>query len=279
MRRVYLRHVATPRSMDPQTSTPSELPQQAAQAVTDVVPIFLEPIWAFSLLVAALVVSLGIGYLARLPGLRQVRQWLLVTRVFIWTAVIFNMVFALFRTVTEYWVWLGVLVIGLMTLASISWLRNVAAGLAVAFEAHFHVGDLVRVGEVEGEIVEFGTRTVSLRAADGTLHQIPNEQFSRQSVIHLEANGEAACEIVVALPAGISPERAVKLAHQAAFLTPLASPRHRPEVFLDVAAGGGEGVELHIRGFAFDPAYREHFRSDVVARVHDMLRTERVARA
>ena len=265
--------------MDPEQATPADLPQQAAQAVADTVPLFLEPLWALALVGAVLVVSVGIGYMARMPGLRNMRHWLLLTRVFLWTAVTFNMVFALFRTVTQYWVWLGVLVIALMTLASMSWLRNIAAGLAVAFESHFQVGDLVRFGDVEGEVVDFGTRTITLRAADGTLHQIPNEKITSESVIHLEATGEAACEIVVALPAGISPERAVRLAHQAAFLTPLASPRHRPEVFLDVGAENGERVDLHIRGFAFDPAYREHFRSDVVARVHDMLRTERAARA
>lgn len=261
--------------MDPeQTPVAAEASQQAAQAVGGAVPMFLQPIWALAIVLIALLISLGIGYLAKLPGLRRVRHWLLLTRVLIWTVATFNTVFALFRPVTEHWVWLGVLVLGLMALAGIDWLRNVAAGLAVAFESHFHVGDLVRFGDIEGEVVNLGTRAVTMRAPDGTLHQIPNENLTKDAVTHLEADGEAACEIVVRLPTGVSPERAVKLAQQAAFLTPLASPRHRPDVFLDVDNNGGQGIELHIRGFAFDPSYREHFRSDVVARVYDMLRIE-----
>lgn len=262
--------------MDPeQTRATPEAVEQAAQAAGEAVPLFLQPMWALGILVAALVISLGIGYLAKLPGLRRMRHWLLLTRVLVWTVALFNTIFALFRPVTEHWVWLGVLVLGLMALAGIDWLRNVAAGLAVAFESHFHVGDRVRFGEMEGEVVDLGTRAVTIRAADGTLHQIPNENLTRDAVTHLEANGEAACEIVVALPKGVSPERARKLAQQAAFLTPLASPRHRPDVFLKVNDEGGEGIQLQIRGFAFDPTYREHFRSDVVARIYDMLRIEK----
>ncbi|QDG50720.1 mechanosensitive ion channel [Persicimonas caeni] len=258
--------------MDPQQTQAAS--QVASQVAGEAVPLFLQPVWALSIFLGAVLISLGIGYLARLPGLRRVRHWLLLTRVLVWTVAVFNTVFALFRPVTEHWVWLGVLVLGLMALAGIDWLRNVAAGLAVAFESHFHVGDMVRFGNVEGEVVNLGTRAVTMRAPDGTLHQIPNESLTRDAVTHLEADGEAACEIVVALPKGVSPERALKLAQQAAFLTPLASPHHRPDVFLDVDRNAGGGIQLHIRGFAFDPGHREHFRSDVVARIHDMLRIE-----
>lgn len=272
--------------MDPEQSpAPSEMGtpdigqteaiQQAVQAGGEAAPLLLQPMWALGILATALVFSLGIGYLANLPGLRRVRHWLLLTRVLVWTVALFNTVFALFQPVTEHWVWMGVLVLGLIALAGIGWLRNVAAGLAVAFESHFQLGERVRFGDREGEVVKLGTRAVTIRAADGTLHQIPNESLTRDAVTHLEADGEAACEITVALPKGVSPQRALKLAQQAAFLTPLASPRHRPDVFLDVTGQPDGGIQLHIRGFAFDPTYREHFRSDVVARIHDMLRIEK----
>lgn len=260
--------------MDPTTPAAKELSQQAGQAVSQHAPVVFSAWWVIGLVALTALISWAIGRLIALPGLRRVRRWLALARVVLWALVTFDVVFTVSRAVTEHWLVLGVVVLAVLALVGMDWLRNVAAGLALAFEGHFQVGDLVRYRDIEGELVEFSARAVILRADDGTLHQVPNQRFSDESVTHLEADGEAACEIVVSLPTGVSPERAVRLAQQAAFLTPLASPRHRPDVFLDVGADDA-GVRLHIRGFAFDPAYRDHFKSDVVARVHSLLRTER----
>jgi small-conductance mechanosensitive channel len=263
--------------MEPQTQEiVAENARQSAQELAAQVPFFFQPQWALVLLVGALLLSVSISRLAKFPGLRRVRHWLLLTRVLVWAVVIFNIVFALSRLVTaEYWLLLGVLVLSLISVSALDWLRNVVAGLALEFEGSFKPGDVVRYANVEGELADFGTRTVTMRADDGTLHQVPNQKFTRESVTHLELNGEAACVITIAIPIGVSPERAVNLAQQAAFLTPLASPHHRPDVFLDVPTTKGDALELRIRGYAFDPSYRAHFRSDVVARVHDLLRNER----
>ncbi len=120
----------------------------------------------------------------------------------------------------------------------------------------------------------FGARAVTLRTDDGTLHQIPNASITQESVTNLRAEGDAACEITIEVPENVTPERAKELARQASFLTPLASPHHAPQVFLDIDRARNQ-VQMHIRGFAFDPAHRDHYRSDVVARVHQMLRNER----
>ena len=58
---------------------------------------------------------------------------------------------------------------------------------------------------------------------------------------------------------------------EAAILSPLASPRHRPEVFLGEHLEVGAPVKLMIRGYAFDPNYQDHFRSDVIERVTKMF--------
>jgi small-conductance mechanosensitive channel len=234
--------------------------------------------WVLGLLVAAVAISWGLGRLMKLTGLRRARKWLALARVVLWSFVILNLIFAVcFALSTHYWLPLGVLTVAMLGLAALPWLRNVTAGLAVAFEAQFEVGDPVEHGGVGGEITHFGARAVTLRADDGTLHQVPNQSFAEDSVTRIESEGDAACEITVTLPAGVSPERAMRLAQQAAFLTPLASPRHRPEVFLDMDPHAHDGIELRIRGFAFDPAWRESFRSDVVARIHDLMRTEKSA--
>ncbi len=244
--------------------------------VSPVTPTIFAAWWVVGMVVLAAAVSWTLGRLLDLPGLHRFRRWLALGRVLLWSFVAFDVVFALGHAVTEHWLVLGVVVVAIAALAGLDWLRNVVAGLALAFEDRFRPGDLVRHRDVEGELVHFGTRAVTLRSREGTLHHVPNQRFVRESLTHLETEGKAACDILVALPRGVSPDRALRLAEQAAFLTPLASPHHRPQAFLDVDADDGDtGVRLHIRGYPFDPAYRDHYRSDVVARVHSLLRTER----
>lgn len=236
-------------------------------------------IWGMvALLIGALIISWGLGRLMQLRGLRRVRKWLALIRVLLWAFLVLNVIFGLSVALSpQHWLPVGMLVVAILGISGLSFLRNVAAGLAMAFEAQFRVGDPVLHGGIQGEIVHFGARAVTLRADDGTLHQIPNESFAQNSVTRLESEGDAACDILVRLPAGVSPDRALTLARQAAFLTPLASPRHRPEVFLEMSSRDGQenSIELRIRGYAFDPAWRDAFSSDVVARIHDMLHADK----
>jgi small-conductance mechanosensitive channel len=229
---------------------------------------------ALIMVVIAIFVSWVAKRLSALPGLKAWRPWFFLGQLLLWGFVLLDLVFAVSWAVTVYWLFLSVLILFILIVASVGWLRSVLSGLAMAFERRFHVGDQVRYNDVEGKVVNFGMRVVSLKDHDGTVHEIPNEKFMTEQVTNLESSGDSACEIQVKLPKGVSPDRAVELARQAALLTPLASPRHEPQVFLDIDHERDSGLDLHIRGFAFDPTYREHFRSDVVSRIHDLLRTE-----
>ena len=264
--------------MDPQNAQTTEVALDSMQAASQTAGTG-DLMLTLLFLVLAGLASWGLGRIAKLPGLRHLRRWFELARVIIWASITLEVAFTISRMVTDNWLLVGLLLLALVAMAGFDWLRNISAGLALAFERRFEVGDVVRYQDVEGELTEMGIRAVTLRAADGTFHQIPNVNFTSASVTNLQAEGEAACEIVVSVPAGVSPQRAAKLAREAAFLTPLASPRHRPEAFLDVGDPASTNVELRVRGFAFDPAHREHYRSDVVARIHDMLRIEESVKA
>jgi len=266
-------------TVDPSTQLSLEQSlQQLREAINYVEPQWFTLRWALVLVALTLLVSWGMGRLMKLAGLQRARKWLALIRVLLWTFMVVNLAFALSSMVSAYyWLPVGVVGLAMMGLAGLPWLRNITAGLAVAFEDQFKVGDPVKHGGATGEITHFGARAVTLRATDGTLHQVPNQNFAQDSVTRIESEGDAACEIRVAIPRGVSPERAMHLAQQAAFLTPLASPRHRPEVFLEMGDPGSESVEMRIRGWAFDPSCREAFHSDVVARIHDLLRREKPA--
>ncbi|MFW5966292.1 MAG: mechanosensitive ion channel family protein [Persicimonas sp.] len=259
--------------MEPDNGETSEL-AQVLMSGADQTPALFEPGWAIVMVLGAILASVVIGKLARLPGLRGVRRWLVLARVLLWTVVLFEVIFTLSWAITDYWLVLAVLLVGVLLVAGLDWLRDVAAGLALAFERTLQVGDRVRYGKLEGEIAAFGARAITLRSPDGTRHQIPNASFTNRSVTDLRVEGEAACDITVRVPEGLSPERAVELIGQVAFLTPLASPRRQPEVYWETGPRADGPVRIRIRGYAFDPAHRERFKSEVLSRIHERLASE-----
>lgn len=251
--------------------------QQLGDALLPHTPHWLSPLWVILLTLAAIALSWALTRIMALGGVRRARKWLVMLWLMLWVAAVLNVIFAVcFAISPQYGLPLGVVSVAMLGLIGLPWLRNITAGLAIAFEGQFALGDRIQHSGIQGNITHFGVRAVSLRAADGTLHQIPNQSFARESVTHVESEGDAACEIQFRLPPGISIDRALHLAQQAAFLTPLASPYHRPEVFLDTLEQSDHphALQVRIRGFAFDPAWRDAFRSDVVARIHELLRAE-----
>lgn len=196
------------------------------------------------------------------------KRWLPVAQIAVWAiALVLIASFTLTGLPIE-WFYFELVLLVLFTVINIGWLRSVLGGAALTLERKFKPGDAVKVGELKGEIVGFGMRTVRLRAVDGTLHDVPNEQLMSLTVANLSGDGsDSACEVEVMVPPHIKVQEAVKLARHAAMLSPLASPRHRPEVFLKSPQAQDAPMQLVIKGYAFDPNYQEHFKSDLVIRL------------
>lgn len=56
-------------------------------------------------------------------------------------------------------------------------LSDFISGIFVLLEDQYHVGDKIRTGNLEGEVVEFNLRRTVLRDENGVLHLIPNSQI------------------------------------------------------------------------------------------------------
>lgn len=238
-----------------------EPPPQVMEASTSGAPIFI-------VIMLAMVSSYVIHRLNRHPLLSPVRRWMPIVQIFVWAAALIVVgVLTLARLDIE-WFYFELVLLVLLCVVNISWLRSVIAGAALTMEGRLQKGDDIRVGELDGEIVGFGLRAIQVRANDGTLHNIPNHLLLSDATSNVSGdNGDSACEVFVSVPEHITLQDAMMLAQQAAMLSPLASPRHRPEVFIHSVHTNTTEPMLRIKGYAFDATYREHFRSDVTARV------------
>jgi hypothetical protein len=229
----------------------------------------VEPGWGglFAIMCLAMLASWLLVKLGRIQLLKQVKRWLPLSHLAVWTLALLLSANIVLTTFPLPWQLFMALSLTLLGAAGMSGMRSALAGVALAMEDKLREGDTVQVGGLQGEVMSFGLRAVRLRASDGMTHDIPNERFMSESISTLGgAGGEAACEVQIVMPQGLPIDVALAIAKEGAMLSPLSSPRHRPEAFLE-SGRRGEQLVIRIRGYAFDPDYREHFRSDVLRRV------------
>ncbi len=220
-------------------------------------------------LVVALAIAAGYGCyrISKIEALHAFRPYALILVVGFWGGAGLEVTFGGSYLLTDRGFLLGLFVLTFVGVTHLEWFRNLMAGITIAFEQRFEVDDDVCVGDAEGEIVEFGLRAIRIRGNDGQIHEIPNVRFVSESVVN-PGRGDCACDIVVEVPDELSVDDMRQLARRSALLTPLASPRHQPEVFVTRNSNRAAEDQLLIRGYAFNPSYEEHYRSDVLSRLH-----------
>ncbi len=267
-------HIDTPTEPDEVSVQAEETTIEVAEPIlepddTPPLPYGLVPIWIGVTIMSFLIYRFG-----KLRVAERVKRWLPTGHVILWGIGIALSTVVLVRTESIAWLLCGALVFAALIFLNSSWLKSILAGIALTLEHHLEIGDSVRLDGLEGDIVHFGLRSTRLRAVDGTLHDIPHEHLLTQRVANLSGDGsDSACKIGIQLPEGANVDLVMAQALEIAILSPLASPRHKPEVFLESTSRGEAPSMIYIKGYAFDPNYQEHFRSDVLKRLHQKIDT------
>jgi len=220
-------------------------------------------------------IALGLTWLfrrmGRAPALSATHRFLPLAYVGCWTGVA--------------WIWLRRLVpdegdhgiaraagLGLLVVAAFPWLRDLFHAMVFGLENRYRLGDDLRVGEVEGRLVALGPRALILRAADGTETSIPHTRAAGSNVVRLNlAVRDAPCELVLSVAAELEPQEAMRLALNAAALSPYAAPRCAPRAFL-VCNDHDTGFKIRLRGFVFDREHEALYQSDVATRFLQSVR-------
>lgn len=92
-------------------------------------------------------------------------------------------------------------------------IRDVIAGFFLIFEGHVQVGDVVRVGEIVGQVENLSLRAVQVRQFSGELVTIPNGEISR---IGNMSRGFMRAIVHVSLPYAADVARAMAVMQEAA---------------------------------------------------------------
>jgi len=144
---------------------------------------------------------------------------------------------------------LALLVFGLMVALSWNGLRDVAAGLMLAAERPFALGDHVVVEEGEGIVRAFRSRVLELQAPDGLRIRVPYRRVLNAARIRKGGRRTTyAVHLELMLPDTMDPSQGIKLARELAASSPWAVLGETPRIEL---LAGSPGPRISVVGFAF----------------------------
>lgn len=113
-------------------------------------------------------------------------------------------------------------------------LGNILAGLALQAEAPFKTGEWVRVMDREGQIVQTGWRTVTLRTRENILIRVPNGAVAREPILNFdEPSSVLAINVYVGVSYNDPPERVKAVIKEAALSAPGVLAMPAPVIFVE----------------------------------------------
>lgn len=151
-----------------------------------------------------------------------------------------------------------------LIIASQQFIRDVVAGLVIAFERPFQIGNFVRLGDSRGEVRKIGLRSFELLAEDGTIIVVPNSEVMRQSVSNANRrNPEMHVATEVSFPSCLPIEHAKQVVFEAAAASPYTASGKPIAVRLKDARDNSHG-KLLVTAYVFDARYEGVLQSSII---------------
>jgi len=152
--------------------------------------------------------------------------------------------------------------IALVTAAQWPALRDVAAGLVFAAERPFDVGDVVRIGDVEGQVRRLRMRVLELETPSGDRVQVPYRAAVGTTDVRSGGRRVAhAVRVELELPEGADPAEALRVAKELAASSPWAVLGLAPRVSI---GRGDRGPVIEIEAYAFDRNVQASLHADLL---------------
>ena len=132
--------------------------------------------------------------------------------------------------------------------------QNFVSGLILLFERPIKIGDLIRVGDQEGDVRKISVRATEIQIADRSTLIVPNSELITKTVRNMtlaDPIGRLQLKFSVGMDANIAKVRDMLLAMYEASDAVLDRPP--PEVFIDSIADGRVNINSH----AYVPSQRE----------------------
>lgn len=146
-------------------------------------------------------------------------------------------------------------------------IKNLIGGLVVVADRPYQTGDLIKIGEASGEVVQIGLRSTKILTTKYSLVTVPNSEVLTSLIFNLNA-GVADCPVSteVLLPDNVDADQAMRIGREVAVSCPYTH-LERP---VDLELGEKERVPyplfLSIRAYVYDHRFEQAMRTDVLRR-------------
>jgi small-conductance mechanosensitive channel len=146
-------------------------------------------------------------------------------------------------------------------------IKNLIGGFVILGDRPYQIGDRVRVGDADGEIVHIGLRSTKLLTLDDTRITIPNAMVLDNQIVNANS-GTPICQAVTELyvPIGADPEQVIQIGYEAACTSPYLSVE-RP-VVVQIADGFSDSpyMLVRVKAYVFDHRFVALMKTDVAVR-------------
>lgn len=168
---------------------------------------------------------------------------------------------------------MGTLGIGslVIALALQDTLSNLVSGFLLIIESPFKVGDWIKVGDIEGEVIEINWRAVRLRTIDRDVVIIPNGNLGKENICNFVLNDPLhAIRLEMDLPISEHPDLVQKTLLQVMLGIDGILPMPEPEV--DPMEFKNSAIRYEVRFFITDYAKSEPISDEFLRRAYYALK-------
>ena len=146
-------------------------------------------------------------------------------------------------------------------------IKNLIGGLVIVADRPYQTGDLVRMGDAYGEVVQIGLRSTKILTGSGVLVTVPNSEIMNRFTYNANA-GVPECMVTATLgvPRGTDSDWLLSLGREIAVASPYTHLGHQVEVELDERGPSRRLMSLMIRAYACDHRHESRMQTDLLRR-------------
>jgi small-conductance mechanosensitive channel/CRP-like cAMP-binding protein len=148
-------------------------------------------------------------------------------------------------------------------------LSSLVAGLFLAFEKPFQVGDWLRYGAYEGQVIEMNWRAVRLRTRERDVVILPNALMGKEAVINFTLFDPLHAELIqVSFGYNHPPNQIKRLLLETCLATPGVVHDPAPHIRVHSYAYDKQAINYEIKLFVLDYLRTEFIRDEILTRVY-----------
>lgn len=165
-----------------------------------------------------------------------------------------------------------------VALAAQDFVKSLISGFSILSDRPFLVGDWIKVGTDEGEVVEISFRSTKIKTSDNTIVTIQNSVFTTNNVVNWSRMKQRRYLLNIKLPLETNSDKIEKIVNRIKFVLNNTDNVDKDSIQVHFNTIELDGVNIHIFMYTDIVAYAPYlaFRENVNEQILKVLESENV---